>query len=146
MVWLAPNGLAHAAQDVPHAFTLESSWQMFEQAWDPVGQPPQGAFLAMHAPLHRTRSVGQDPLQAPETQVAVPFVIIGQDVHEDAPHVAGSELLTHLPLQSWKPFAQAMAQVPPMHAAVPWGSPGHTVQASPHAVGSAPVAQRSPHA
>jgi hypothetical protein len=101
VVWLAPAGLGHAVQSVPQEFTLVSSGQRFEQACEPVGQPPQAWVFGMHAPLQSTRSVGQVPPQLPATQVAVPFVIMGQDVQDDVPHVAGSASLTHLPLQSW---------------------------------------------
>ncbi len=48
------------------------------------------------------------------------------------PHVASEKFETHWPLHSWYPTLQAMAQVVPLHDAVPFEGIGHGVQLAPH--------------
>jgi hypothetical protein len=139
--WSAPVGIGHVVQDDPHELTLVLGAQTFWQLCVPMGHCPEhGRFAATQAPRHRTRVPGHDPPHMPAVQVAVPFVIMGQAVH-DVPHVAGLELLTQLPLQLWKPTEQEIWQTPPTHAACPFGSPGHFWHMVPQAVASSSFEQ-----
>jgi hypothetical protein len=101
----------------------------------------------MQTPLHRF-AVGSVhvPPHIPAVQVAVPFVTIAHGSHDEVPQFAGLVSSTHLPLQLWKPVAQATWQRPPTQAAVPCASVGQVMHDVPQALASSSFRQRSPQA
>jgi hypothetical protein len=143
---LAPVGLGHATQPVPHELTLVLDAQMPLQSCVPAGHTPEhAAAMSMHAPAQSFIAAGQTGTHMVPSQVTVPPIGIWHAEHNDVPQLPTSRLLTHRPPQMCCPALQESAQVPPTHWAVPFGSVGQAVQAVPHAVASSSRAHRLPH-
>jgi hypothetical protein len=142
----APVGtgqLAHAVR--PQEFTLVFESHTPPQSWLPVSHTPEHeAVVAMQEPAHSFWLAGQAPPQVPPVQVAVPPMGTAHAVH-DEPHVATSVLLTHLPLQRWKPLAHESEHVPETQMGVPFAPVGQAMQEVPHAVASLSRAQSDVH-
>jgi len=80
------------------------------------------------------------------SHLAEPFAGIAHGVH-DAPHVSGSPLLTHAPLQRWKPALHVDPQLVPSQVADAFGGgAGHGVHDAPHDAMLVFEAQLLPHA
>lgn len=142
-------GAGHPLQPAPQKLGLLSDWQIPEQLWVPAGQTPLHAVaLAMQAPLQSLLPFGQAGTQARPSHVTVPppaGVWQGAQDVGVGPQVAAALLLTHLPLQTWKPLVHIKPQTPATQAAVPFGSVGQVRQVGPQPVGSLSGAQRIPH-
>lgn len=93
----APWGVGHGTHWVPQEIGLVSGEQTPLQLWVPVGHVSlQAAVASMQLPLHSFWFAGQVPPQTPATQVAVPPLIAGHEVHE-VPQLAGSVDFKHFP-------------------------------------------------
>ena len=106
----APFMHAPPAQDFPHAPQLsgsESNAASLTQA------PPQRTFFPWHFIPHVSF-----------THVAVPPAGAGHGEH-DAPHDAGSVLLTHLPAHAWNCTLHANAHAPPVQLDVALATTAH---------------------
>lgn len=108
------NGMVHAVHDVPQVFGLALGWQVPAQSWLPALQAPtHDTVVAMQAPAHSFWPVGQVPLQAVPSQVAVPPVGTGQAT-QAAPQFATSVFVTHCPVHRCVPVAHGtMTSGPP---------------------------------
>jgi hypothetical protein len=65
---------------------------------------------------------------------------------QELPQAATSVVLTHWPLQAWKPQLQMMPHVPPTQVAVPCASVGQGVQELPQVATAASLTQCPLHA
>ena len=131
----------------PQKDALVSGWQTPLQLCVLVGQLPlQALAFAMHAPLQSLLPVGHAGMHARPSQVTVPPPVgtwhAEQDVLSLGPQVATALLLTHWPMQTWKPLLHLRPQLPLAQAAAPFGSVGQLVQLAPHPVGSLSAAHR----
>jgi hypothetical protein len=85
----------------------------------------------------------QATLHAPETQVAVPLVGVGQGVHDD-PHEAGEVFETHALPQRCVPALQLTPQAPATQVAVPPAGAGQGEHDDPQVAGDASETQPAP--
>jgi hypothetical protein len=103
LVEVAPVGKGHAVHDVvPQLATSVLVAQMPEQSWVPLGQVPlHAALLAMQVFVQSFMLEGQVGTHCVPSQVTEPPVGCVHAVHDEAPQLPTSLLLTHLPPHRW---------------------------------------------
>jgi hypothetical protein len=117
VVALAPVGLGHAVHKVvPQVSTLVFNAQMPPQLCVPAGHTPEhAAAMSMHVPAHSFIPDEQAGIHAVPSHVTVPPIGAWHAVHDVAPQLPTSALLTQRPPQVWYSALQAMPHAPPTH-------------------------------